>query len=54
MKDIERLFTKWPFLASRKSLNELRLAGHVINRKKVQRLMQVMGLRAMVPGWVRV
>lgn len=50
MKEIDRLFTKWPFLGSRKILNELRLAGHVINRKKVQRLMQVMGLQAMVPG----
>jgi putative transposase len=50
MKDIDRLFTKWPFLGSRKLRHELRLAGHVINRKKVQRLMQVMGLQAMVPG----
>jgi putative transposase len=50
MKDIDRLFTKWPFLGSRRILNELRLEGHVINRKKVQRLMQVMGLQAMVPG----
>jgi putative transposase len=50
LKDIDRLFTKWPFLGSRRILNELRLEGHVINRKKVQRLMQVMGLQAMVPG----
>jgi putative transposase len=50
MKEIDRLFTTWPFLGSRKILEELRKAGHVINRKKVQRLMQVMGLQAMVPG----
>jgi putative transposase len=50
MKEIDRLFTTWPFLGSRKILDELRKAGHVINRKKVQRLMQVMGLQAMVPG----
>jgi putative transposase len=50
MKKIDRLFTTWPFLGSRKILDELRKAGRVINRKKVQRLMQVMGLQAMVPG----
>jgi putative transposase len=50
MKEIDRLFTSWPFFGSRKILDELRKAGHVINRKKVQRLMQVMGLQAMVPG----
>jgi len=50
MKAIDRLFTKWPFFGSRKILLELRAAGHVINRKRVQRLMQVMGLQALVPG----
>ena len=50
MKAIDRLFTKWPFFGSRKILRELRAAGHPINRKRVQRLMQVMGLQALVPG----
>jgi putative transposase len=50
MKAIDRLFTKWPFFGSRKILLELRAAGHDINRKRVQRLMQVMGLQALVPG----
>ncbi len=35
MKEIDRLFTTWPFFGSRKILDELRKAGHVINRKKV-------------------
>jgi hypothetical protein len=50
MKEIDRLFTKWPFHGSRKILLELRKAGHVVNRKRVQRLMQLMGLQALVPG----
>ena len=50
MKEIDRLFTKWPFLGSRKILVELGKLGHQVNRKRVQRLMQVMGLQAMVPG----
>jgi putative transposase len=50
MKAIDRVFTKWPFFGSRKILLELRAAGHDINRKRVQRLMQVMGLQALVPG----
>jgi len=50
MKAIDRLFTKWPFFGSRKILFELRAAGHAVNRKRVQRLMQVMGLQALVPG----
>ena len=50
MKAIDRLFTKWPFYGSRKILFELRGEGHEVNRKRVQRLMQVMGLQALVPG----
>jgi putative transposase len=50
MKEIDRLFTKWPFYGSRKILLELRKAGHKVNRKRVQRLMQLMGLQALVPG----
>lgn len=50
MKEIDRLYTRWPFFGSRRILDELRDAGHTINRKHVQRLMQVMGLQALVPG----
>lgn len=50
MKEIDRLFTMWPFYGSRKILLELRKAGHGVNRKRVQRLMQLMGLQALVPG----
>jgi putative transposase len=50
MKEIDRLFTKWPFYGSRKILHELRLTGRDVNRKRVQRLMRVMGLQAIAPG----
>ena len=50
MKEIDRIFTKWPFYGSRKIVHELGLAGHDVNRKRVQRLMRVMGLQALVPG----
>src|SRR5208337_1345214 len=50
MKTIDRVFTKWPFYGSRKIVVELHAQGHDVNRKRVQRLMQVMGLQALVPG----
>ena len=50
MKEIDRLYTRWPFFGSRQITNELRKAGHDVNRKRVQRLMRLMGLQAMVPG----
>src|SRR5437667_444382 len=50
MKKIDRLYTRRPFYGSRKILFELRELGHDVNRKHVQRLMQVMGLQGLVPG----
>ena len=50
MKAIDQIFTKWPFYGSRKIVLELRRLGHQVNRKRVQRLMRVMGLQALVPG----
>ena len=50
MKAIDQIFTKWPFYGSRKIVLELRRRGHDVNRKRVQRLMRVMGLQALVPG----
>jgi putative transposase len=50
MKAIDVIFTKWPFYGSRKIVLELRNGGHDVNRKRVQRLMRVMGLQALVPG----
>lgn len=50
MKKIDQSFTKWPFYGSRRIALELERLGHTVNRKRVQRLMRVMGLQALVPG----
>lgn len=50
MKEIDRIYTRSPFYGSRKVLLELRGGGREVNRKRVQRLMRVMGLQALVPG----
>jgi len=50
MKAIDRIFTKWPFYGSRRIAFELRQLGYKANRKRVQRLMRIMGLQALVPG----
>ena len=42
---IDREYTAHPFLGSRRLTIWLRGEGHAVNRKRVQRLMQVMGLR---------
>ena len=49
MRLIDELHLKWPFYGSRRMVFELNQAGHGINRKRVQRLMRVMGIEALVP-----
>lgn len=49
MRQVDELHLKFPFYGSRKLLHELRRKGHVVNRKRVQRLMRVMGLESMAP-----
>ncbi len=46
--DVE--YTRHPFYGSRKIKIYLRALGHKINRKRVQRLMSVLGLAGMAPG----
>ncbi len=43
---IDRQYLKTPFYGSRKMTAWLRAQGHQVNRKRVRRLMQVMGLEA--------
>jgi putative transposase len=50
MRTIDKLSTSHPFFGSRNITTYLRRAGRVINRKRVQRLMRIMGLEGMVPG----
>src|ERR1700737_2561753 len=49
VRRIDELHLKRPFYGSRRMVFELNQAGHGINRKRVQRLMRVMGIEALVP-----
>lgn len=49
MREIDELYLKWPFYGSRRLCEELRQRGDPVNRKRVQRLMRQMGLRAVYP-----
>jgi len=49
MRRLDELHLKLPFYGSRKLALELRGAGVPINRKRVRRLMRLMGIVAMVP-----
>lgn len=46
MKLIDRIYLEIPFYGSRKIADRLRKLGRKVNRKRVQRLMRLMGIRA--------
>ena len=48
--EIDAEYTRHPFYGSRKMTVYLRGRGHRINRKRVQRLMGILGLAGMAPG----
>lgn len=47
---IDAEYTQHPFFGSRKIKHYLRALGYTINRKRVQRLMRILGLAGMAPG----
>jgi putative transposase len=47
---IDAEYTRHPFYGSRKLRHYLRGLGHTVNRKRVQRLMRLLGLAGMAPG----
>lgn len=49
MRLIDEAYTRLPFYGSRKMRDHLRRQGHNVNRKRVQRLMRLMGLRSVAP-----
>ena len=49
MEEIDRLYLAHPENGSRMMTTILRRQGHEVNRKRVQRLMQLMGLRSLSP-----
>ena len=49
MRRIDELHLELPFYGSRRLTFELNKEGRGVNRKRVQRLMRVMGIEALVP-----
>ena len=49
MRDLDVIYTKWPFYGQRKLMRELRKLGWTIGRKRTRRLMKIMGIEALVP-----
>jgi len=47
---IDAEYTRHPFYGSRRMVVFLKGHGHVVNRKRVQRLMGILGLAGMAPG----
>jgi putative transposase len=47
---IDAEYTRRPFYGSRRMVVYLEQQGHAVNRKRVQRLMRVLGLAGMAPG----
>jgi putative transposase len=47
---IDAEYTRRPFYGSRRMVVSLSDAGYQVNRKRVQRLMKVLGLAGMLPG----
>ncbi len=49
MRRIDPVFVAWPFYGSRRIAATLSTGGEKVNRKRVQRLMRVMGIAALGP-----
>lgn len=49
MRMIDEQYLKTPFYGSRSMIKHFRRLGHKINRKRVQRLMRLMGIEAVYP-----
>lgn len=49
MQKIDEIHTRYPFMGSRRIVGELADAGFLVNRKKVMRLMRLMGIYALYP-----
>lgn len=50
MRLIDEEYTRHPFYGSRKMRNYLRRNGYRVNRKRVQRLMRIMGIKSVAPS----
>jgi len=50
MRLIDEIYVKWPFYGARRIAAELRAGGWSVDRKRVGRLMRLMGIQALYPG----
>lgn len=50
LREIDVEYTRHPFYGSRRMVVYLRGIGHSVSRKRVQRLMRILGLAGMAPG----
>lgn len=46
MRRLDEVYTKWPFYGSRRMAAHLSTPDHEVNRKRIQRLMRLMGIEA--------
>ena len=49
MEKLDKIYTKCPFYGSRRMREVLKREGHLVNRKKIIRLMNMLGIRAIYP-----
>ena len=49
MRDLDEVHTRWPYYGQRKLARELRMRGWPVGRKRVRRLMRLMGMEAVAP-----
>jgi putative transposase len=50
MRLLDEQYMEKPFYGSRKMVEALEEQGYVVNRKRIQRLMRIMGIQALAPG----
>jgi putative transposase len=50
MRLLDEQYTRTPFYRIRRMTASLRQEGHNVNRKRIQRLMRLMGLEAIYPS----
>lgn len=49
LNEIDDIFTSCPFYGSRRIRQELMRRGHAVNRKKIRRMMRLLGIQAIYP-----
>jgi putative transposase len=49
MRELDRLYTRWPFYGVRRMMLALQEQGWPVNHKRIRRLMRIMGLEAIYP-----